>query len=949
MFKQIALVSITLGAALANAFAQIPEFGFPDNFDKTYYDYASLEPGVDCLADQVILKIKPQYRNVCTATSVNIPELNGLFRIAGVNTISKIYPNHQPPVKELDELGRKQVDLSLIYNLTFSGNLDVRKFINELNQLDMVEYAQPRFIVQPMLTPNDDSLGLQWYLAKIRAQLAWDLDTGDTNIVIGVVDGGTHFGHQDLGQNVKYNYNDPVDGIDNDNDGFIDNFRGWDVGQGDNNPQFFGGPLNSAHGTAMCGLAAASTNNDRGLASSGYKTKYLPIKMVHSSLGWIAGYEGLVYAADHGCHVINASWGNNYPAPYDHDVVNYVTINQGKLLVAAAGNSNNTVPFYPAGYENVICVGGTGTMDVKSGNSSYYELVDVVAPGENMLEVYDVIYTTSGGTSNSSALLSGAAGLIQSYFTNLLPVQIGSIIKQSAYRIDTISGNAFYANKQGSGRLDMYAALTNHFEPYLFLTAREFTDHNDNVIMIGDTVELWGNLVNYLDTSLSTLTATITDNSPYVQWLDSTVNPGVINTMSFTNLNAQHFVFRILPGCPVNQDVLMKVVYSQGADTLNTQYFSFTVNRNYYNVRVNKLHTTVTTTGRIGFADNRTTKGAGYRMQGFENNLLGIYYNPMGLFISKGAGVSDQTLSASIGACCNYPNDGDLVSVQSMIVNTNPVIGDLQITSQYNDSGAGINAVGVNVKQKLYGWNDSINDQFLILEYQFENNSGTAIGEWYTGIFADFDLPDTLLWNLAQNKTFYDTVSQIAVSQNITPRFVVGYKILSAMGPVKYYANNNDGSGGTQNILNGFTDTEKFTFMNPGVTSDISGITDVSQYLGVKMDSLGINGCAMMHIALLIGTELDDLRAQGVQAQTTFNALFNIWTGAGNNSNWHNPANWSQGSVPDYNDHVIIPDVTSGSGFSPVISTADGNVKNIEVRCGGKLDINPPFILKVGN
>ncbi len=949
--KKIACIGLFFFAA--NSFAQNPDYSFPDNFSTTYYDYSGVQPGTDCLSNQVIVKIKPEYRDLCNSTTIDIPELIQVFNYVKATEIKKLYPMHKARVKEFDQFGRKLSDLSLVYNITYSGSLDVRKLITELNGLRYVEYAQPRMIVSPMWVPNDTSFSNQWYLTKIRADLAWNLDTGSYSTIIGIVDGGTDFFHPDLMANIYYDYTDSVGLGDEDNDGFIDNFRGWDVGDGDNYPQYIGG-FNSAHGTAMSSLAAGSTNNYTGIAGAGYKCSYMPIKMVHSSYGYVAGYEGLVYAADHGAKIINASWGGQTPGPYEQDVVNYVSVNQGCQIFAAAGNSNNTIPFYPASYEAVIAVGGTQQNDTKSGNSSYYEQVDIVSPGQGMIEVYSPGpggYGTGNGTSDASALTSGTAGLVQNYYSTLQPIQIGAILRQSAHRIDTIPGNAPYLNKQGSGRLDMYAALINPFEPYLYFTSRTFTDNNDDVIMIGDTVEIAGNMLNLLDTSTAALVAIISDNSPFVQWLDSSANLGTINTMNFNDISSQPFKFLTLPGCPLNQNVLMKVVYYDGADTLNTQYFSFIVNRNYYNVEVNKLQTTVTTTGRIGFADDRTLKGIGYRMEGKENNLLGIYWNPMGLFLSKtSTAVSDQTLSQPpLGPCCNWPNDADMLAMQNIIVNHSSQVADLEVISQYDDNGAGANAVGVNVKQKLYAWTDSINDQFLIVEYQFQNNTGSPLSDWYAGLFSDFDMPDSLLWNVWFNQAFYDTTSQTAIVQNPSPRHFVGVKVLSPFGQVKYYANNTDGSGGTQNVYDGFTSTEKHNMMNPSVPSNISGITDVAQYIGVKFDSLTANGCAVLHFALLIGNSLADIQAQAITAETKYNTTFNIWTGNGGNNNWHDPANWTQNSVPDFADHVIVPDTSPGSGFSPLISTADGLVKNIEIRCGGRLDVNPPYKLRVGN
>src|SRR5688572_15014253 len=103
-------------------------------------------PGVDCLKDQIILKIKPSYSSLCTGTSINILEVNQILNYAKATEVKKLYPNHLSPAKSTDNLGRKLADLSLVYNITYTADLDIRKLLTELNALAMVEYAAPRMI-----------------------------------------------------------------------------------------------------------------------------------------------------------------------------------------------------------------------------------------------------------------------------------------------------------------------------------------------------------------------------------------------------------------------------------------------------------------------------------------------------------------------------------------------------------------------------------------------------------------------------------------------------------------------------------------------------------------------------------------------------------------------------------------------------------------------------------
>ena len=99
------------------------------------------------------------------------------------------------------------------------------------------EYVEPSYTSQPLYKPNDPEIDSLYFMEMLNMYQAWDSTMGDTNVVIGISDTGFDIDHPDLVNSVKYNYNDPIDGVDNDGDGYIDNFRGWDLGDNDNNPQ----------------------------------------------------------------------------------------------------------------------------------------------------------------------------------------------------------------------------------------------------------------------------------------------------------------------------------------------------------------------------------------------------------------------------------------------------------------------------------------------------------------------------------------------------------------------------------------------------------------------------------------------------------------------------------------------------------------------------------------
>ena len=146
----------------------------------------------------------------------------------------------------------------------------------------------------PMASPVS---GQQEHLGQIKAYDAWDVEKGDTTMVIGLVDTGVNYNHPDLKDNIALNYADPVNGIDDDHDGYVDNFLGWDMADNDNDPI----TGTNGHGSSVAGMSSASTNNALGVAGTGFKTKFLEIKAFSNDTKTMVNeYQGVVYAATTG-------------------------------------------------------------------------------------------------------------------------------------------------------------------------------------------------------------------------------------------------------------------------------------------------------------------------------------------------------------------------------------------------------------------------------------------------------------------------------------------------------------------------------------------------------------------------------------------------------------------------------------------------------------------------
>jgi serine protease len=252
----------------------------------------------------LVLKLKsPSTSNAKIAYSFE-EHIQAIESLTKADHIKQVFPLHT-----LSNSRSSKHDLQNIYKLKLHPGTDIWKTISRIQRSGLVEYVEPLYQNDLLYTPNDPeanpSNGQQTYLEVIRAYEAWDIEKSDTSMVIGIVDTGVNMAHEDLG-NIAFNQDDPINGIDDDGDGYIDNFHGWDIADNDSDPTADGHP----HGSPVTGMSSASTNNGIGMAGAGFKSRYLPVKIAETSSQKLTkDYEGVKYAADHGARVINLSWG----------------------------------------------------------------------------------------------------------------------------------------------------------------------------------------------------------------------------------------------------------------------------------------------------------------------------------------------------------------------------------------------------------------------------------------------------------------------------------------------------------------------------------------------------------------------------------------------------------------------------------------------------------------
>jgi len=402
-----------------------------------------------------------------------------------------------------------------IFNLNINFNTDgeldgrsnIEEAVNDFNKDANVEFSEPVYtgtsagvneyrlnkIFRQDLSgniPNDEMFYKQWYLknsgsvdpssgggyAKIGADIkmieGWNIETGSEDVIVAILDSGIKDDHPDLRDRIWYNKNEiPNNGIDDDNNGYIDDVRGWDFAYDDKRPDDGFG-----HGTNIATVIAANINNAIGFAGIDGKCKVMNCKNLNNDnsgeYSWWS--ESIKYAVDNGARIINMSEGGDDYSKVLKTAVEYA-IDKGVLITAAMMNKGDDRDYYPASYKGVFAVGATDTDDKRcrkfswGGGSCWGSHISVVAPGNKIYGLdyendqnYEVYWS---GTSQSTAVVSGIASLLIAQNSTRTNEDLKRIIKNTSKDLvgDPREDKPGWDKYYGYGRVDSYAALTYEY------------------------------------------------------------------------------------------------------------------------------------------------------------------------------------------------------------------------------------------------------------------------------------------------------------------------------------------------------------------------------------------------------------------------------------------------------------------------------------------------------
>lgn len=408
---------------------------------------------LDHVPDQLIIKLKA---NLTDSEKQNFQEEYG--------------------IKYLNSLGSGQVHL--IRTPTGSDKELLVNFAEALSRRSEVEYVEANTILRALKIPDDPMMSELYGLhndgqtggsndADIDAPEAWKRSTGSKSTLVAIIDTGVDYNHEDLAENYWVNPGETgkdsqgrdrrSNGIDDDKNGYIDDWRGWDFVNNDNDPMDDNG-----HGTHCAGTIGARGDNNKGIVGVNWNSSLVGIKFLDKrGSGTLANaILAIDYATTIGSDLTNNSWGGGGFSNAMSESIHRA--NEKEILfVAAAGNStsdNDLAPHFPSSYEipNVIAVASTDHNDELSGFSSYgFNSVDLAAPGTEILSTMPGnSYEKLSGTSMATPHVSGAIALVKSVFPNLPYQKVKSRVLSSVDPLRSLS-----AKTLSSGRLNLKSAL----------------------------------------------------------------------------------------------------------------------------------------------------------------------------------------------------------------------------------------------------------------------------------------------------------------------------------------------------------------------------------------------------------------------------------------------------------------------------------------------------------
>lgn len=812
---------------------------------------------------EIIVKFRDRLPQDGAGKASGRPELDALMNRHAVTSIDRLARGRKASAPKPG-----QPDISRIYSIKYADGTDAMQMAREFSAFPEVEYAEPRFIYQLDLIPNDAlyaSAQAAYLNTRMKFTLAWDTTQGGSgNAVVAICDGGTDWDHEDLLANVWSN-TDEIAGnlIDDDNNGFVDDIRGWNFANNSNDPTgLVATPASATHGTHTAGIGNAVANNTVGIAGASFNAKYMPICAASPTTdNAIAfGYDGIIYAAENDADAVNCSWGGQGgSSAFEQDVINFC-YTSGTVVVAAAGNNATTAEHFPSAYANTMAVANVTNTDVRNSSTNYGLWVDVSAQGTSIRSTLNGGgYGNLTGTSMSAPHVAAACALVKTRWPGYSAEQVMQRVRVTSDNIDGVNSSAYKGNL-GYGRINAQQAMIKN-TPAVSVTSFSYTTPDgDQIIEPGETITINATVTNWL-ASATGLDFKLRENSVNTTVVDSAAVLASLDSLQSAVLPP--FTVSVSPSAPIQHTVLFTLAITTTTPAYTDKSrFELTVLPVFATHDANNIDCSVTSVGKLGFA--LTAGGTGKDGIGWKFNNSNNFLFEGGLLIGTAApSVSDG--ARTTGAA----QDDDFQTVTNGIPVVTEPFGPFAEygVATFTDALAA-SPIGINVKQESYEML-APNDDFIILKYRIRNDSGVQRNNLHCGWYCDWDIDGG---SFGTNRTGYDAARGMIYvwDDGAGPNEYVGTTTLTPEGTTSARGIYNDQahpSNPSWGVYDAYTDQEKWETLTAGIVFTSAGPADVSTGIASGPFNLAPGDSCVVAFAFIGGTNLADLQANADQAQ----------------------------------------------------------------------------------
>ena len=777
--------------------------------------------------------------------------------------------------------------LRRVYVVRYASSHAPELVAKDLSRIRGVGFAEPIYEMElfgpsspddktVLVAPDDPLYEKQTHLGRMELPAAWDVVKGqDSTAVMAIVDGGTDWRHEDLMANVWTNPDEvPDNGLDDDNNGFVDDMHGWNFSENKPDPSGETSDIAGWHGTAVASVAAGVTDNGIGLAGSSWNARFMGINAACTGQPFLCFAEkGIVYAGMNGADVINASFGLATSTEVMRLAVQTAT-DEGALVIAGSGNdgiSSDELLYYPAGYPITLSVGGI-FKDSDRNRYNYGPVINVYAPGttiEAIAPLGPIDYRTVYGTSFSAPLVAGMAALVKTAFPSFGPHQLREQIRLTAVSID--SANPDLAGMLGSGKVDAYAAVT--VAPLPGIRVLEWSHENQeekSEVNTGDSVALRVTFKNYHGAGEG-LAVAFETREPWLQWSTSQVDLG---SMAHGDEQVAVFAFTVAEDAPADYSLRLAPKITGDSFEDSSDQLTLPVNvPGVANHATPALSVSITDEGNVGhtsFKGVRESRGVGFVAVGNDGSTRDLLFEG-GLLIAR----TPSHVSDCVRQQESYLDDQekDFVRKEGEAMVVEP--GDR--TSEYGrivitDSQAS-SPIGVEVLQESFVDDAPMNEDFMILQYTITNTSGTEIQDMHVGLFFD--------WNVEPNTNDvagFDVTRKVGfiMDRATNPNYVAGTRLLTSHHGLHYAAIDNAATIYRGFGEDGFTPSEKWALLTGGIRNNglmPGDAKDLSQMTAAGPIRLAPEASVEVAFAMIAGTGESDFLANADQAQALYDAV----------------------------------------------------------------------------